>query len=150
MKGWVCPTNQHWHQKIQCYLHCSMYQKNTQKKTNKQYSHLRTSSITSHITIHNYVCVIKNGVQFWVCMTNTDTKIFQCWIQWRNHLPCNAYLFGDAYSHLLGELIKSKRKGYQEATERVMYSINCMAKYSTPNLSVQSLTSDDDASSTDR
>ena len=30
-----------------------------------------------------------------------------------------------------------KWKGYQEATERVMYSINCMPNYSTPNLSVQ-------------
>ena len=75
------------------------------------------------------------------------------------HLPCNAYLFGDAYSQLVGELLYScikdmffmnpRKKVWSRSHWKGMYCICCMADYSTPHLSYQSLATDYDACSTD-
>ena len=89
--------------------------KRGKKREKKHYILSIQCWVPSHITIQ-HVCMIQNGAQCWVCMTNTDTKILEFRLQCSTynhlpqcilvyHLPCNAYLFGDAYSQLVGKLL---------------------------------------------
>ena len=60
--------------------------KKKQQQQKKQYSHFKNifnvgiNPTSLYIHVHE-----ESGVQFWVCMTNIDTKSLQCWIECSTH-----------------------------------------------------------------
>ena len=171
---WVCMTNQHWHQKPSM-LASLLYVPEIKRGKNKEKKHYFLSIqcwVPSHITIQ-HVCMIKNGAQCWGCMTNTDTKILEFWLQCSMYKNIkityrNAYLFITYHvmhiclvvlilnllANFYTAAIKTCFSWIQEKKRsrshwKGMYCICCMADYSTPHLSYQSLTTDYDACSTD-
>ena len=64
-------------------------------------------SIPHHYTYMYMKKVVYNFGFAWQTLTPKSSALD--WMlyapKWRNELPCNAYLFGDAYSHLVGELL---------------------------------------------
>ena len=93
-------TNQHWHQKPSM-LASLLYVPEMKRGKNREKKHYFLSIqcwVPSHITIQR-VCMIKNGAQCWVCMTNTDTKILEF------RLQCSTYknkqiTYRNAYSFI--------------------------------------------------